>query len=160
MARYEYKVIPAPSRGSKAPGLKGAEARFANGLEEAMNEWAAQGWEYLRADILPSEERQGLASTRTFYRSVLVFRRLMAETPQTGRPAPPLTAETPDATPAPETAGPPGSAGAGETAPPPLGPAPDDTYVDTAAKTEDPPEDASDDGRMTEEDADPAERRQ
>ncbi len=75
MTRYIYKVIPAPSKGRKSPGVKGAEARFAHGLEEAMNEMAAEGWEYLRADILPSEERQGLTSTATVYRSVLVFRR-------------------------------------------------------------------------------------
>mgnify|MGYP005839855885 CR=1 FL=1 len=75
MTRQTYKVIPAPAKGLKAAGIKGAAARFAHALEEVMNEMAAQGWEYLRADILPSEERQGLASTHTVYRSVLVFRR-------------------------------------------------------------------------------------
>ena len=97
MTRYTYKVIPAPAKGRKAPGIKGAEARFAHGLEEAMNEMAAQGWEYLRADILPSEERHGLTSTHTVYRSVLVFRRAadMAEAEPPARPAPPLTATAP-----------------------------------------------------------------
>lgn len=75
MQHYEYRVIPAPAKGVKAPGVKGAEGRFANALEQVINEMAAQGWEYLRADILPSEERQGLTSTHTVYRSVLVFRR-------------------------------------------------------------------------------------
>ncbi|WP_397542295.1 DUF4177 domain-containing protein [Roseovarius salis] len=92
MARYEYKVIPAPARGRKAPGIKGAEARFAHGLETAMNELAAQGWEYLRADILPSEERQGLASTQTVYRSVLVFRRGAEAESAAPAAEPPLTA--------------------------------------------------------------------
>ncbi|WP_422029137.1 hypothetical protein [Roseovarius sp.] len=92
MTRYTYKVIPAPSKGRKAPGVKGAEARFAHGLEEAMNEMAAQGWEYLRADILPSEERQGLTSTNTVYRSVLVFRREARGTGAAERPVPSLTA--------------------------------------------------------------------
>ncbi|MEQ8293714.1 MAG: hypothetical protein RIA08_16040 [Roseovarius sp.] len=92
MTRYTYKVIPAPSKGRKAPGVKGAEARFAHGLEEAMNEMAAQGWEYLRADILPSEERQGLTSTNTVYRSVLVFRREAKGTGSAERPVPSLTA--------------------------------------------------------------------
>jgi len=103
MTRYTYKVIPAPAKGRKAPGIKGAGARFAHGLEEAMNEMAAQGWEYLRADILPSEERHGLASTHTVYRSVLVFRRAvdMAEAEPPARPAPTLTATSPgDAEPA------------------------------------------------------------
>ncbi len=75
MVGYEYKVIPAPAKGLKARGVKGPEARFANALEHRINEMAADGWDYLRADILPSEERQGLTSTQTVYRSVLVFRR-------------------------------------------------------------------------------------
>lgn len=92
MTRYTYKVLPAPAKGRKAPGVKGAEARFAYGLEEAINEMAAQGWEYLRADILPSEERQGLTSTTTVYRSVLVFRREMKGLDAGDRPVPSLTA--------------------------------------------------------------------
>ena len=75
MTRYDYKVIPAPSKGRKAPGVKGAEARFAHSIQELMNEMAAEGWCYQRADILPSTERAGLASSQTVYRSVLVFRR-------------------------------------------------------------------------------------
>ncbi len=76
MPVYEYKVIPAPSKGVKAPGIKGPEARFALALEQGINTLAADGWEYHRSDILPSEERQGLRSTQTIYRSVLIFRRL------------------------------------------------------------------------------------
>jgi len=79
MTQYEYKVIPAPSKGRKAPGVKTAEARFALGVQEAMNEQAAEGWQYLRADLLPSEERQGLTSSQTVYRSVLVFQRRRSE---------------------------------------------------------------------------------
>ena len=79
MTGYEYKVIPAPAKGVKAKGIKGPEARFAHALEQSMNTLAAEGWEYLRADILPSEERQGLTSSQTVYRSVLVFRRELAE---------------------------------------------------------------------------------
>ncbi|WP_306152655.1 DUF4177 domain-containing protein [Roseovarius sp. MMSF_3281] len=75
MTAYEYRVIPAPAKGRKAQGVKGADARFAHALQEAMNEQAAHGWEYQRSDILPSEERQGLTSSHTVYRSVLVFRR-------------------------------------------------------------------------------------
>lgn len=73
--QYEYKVIPAPAKPRKTPGVKGAEAKFAVGIEAAMNEYAADGWEYLRADILPSEERRGFRSSQTVYRTVLVFRR-------------------------------------------------------------------------------------
>lgn len=73
--RHEYRVIPAPKRGRKAPGVKAPEGRFALGLEDVLNEMAREGWTYLRSDILPSEERQGLTSTATIYRSVLVFMR-------------------------------------------------------------------------------------
>ncbi|MHA7849877.1 DUF4177 domain-containing protein [Roseovarius sp.] len=75
---YEYKVIPAPARGKKAAGVKGPGPRFALALEEVMNALAAEGWDYQRSDILPSEERQGLTSTHTVYRSVLVFRRALS----------------------------------------------------------------------------------
>lgn len=78
MKIYEYKVVPAPSKGRKAKGVKGPEARFAYALQVLMNELAAESWEYMRADILPSEERQGLTSSQRVYRSVLVFRRVAA----------------------------------------------------------------------------------
>lgn len=76
---YEYKVVPAPAKGQKARGVKGADGRFANALEAKMNELAADGWEFLRTETLPSEERSGLTSTATKYRSVMVFRRARAD---------------------------------------------------------------------------------
>lgn len=72
---FEYKVIPAPVKGLKAKGVKAPEARFALGVEAAINALAAEGWEYLRSDVLPSEERQGLAGSVTHWRTLLVFRR-------------------------------------------------------------------------------------
>ena len=79
MAKYEYKVIPAPAKGAKTPGIKAGEARFANTIEGLLNAQAADGWEYLRSDILPSDERQGLTSTQTVYRTLMVFRRMKAD---------------------------------------------------------------------------------
>ncbi|MDF3414101.1 DUF4177 domain-containing protein [Sulfitobacter sp. M57] len=76
MPRFEYKVVPAPQKGLKAKGIKGAEARFSHALEELMNGLAGDGWEYQRAETLPSIERAGLTSTTTEWRNVLVFRRL------------------------------------------------------------------------------------
>ncbi|APE43077.1 hypothetical protein BOO69_06345 [Sulfitobacter alexandrii] len=76
MPRYEYKVVPAPSKGLKGKGVKGAEARFSYALQELMNGLAGYGWEYQRAETLPSIERSGLTSTTTEWRNVLVFRRL------------------------------------------------------------------------------------
>jgi hypothetical protein len=43
-----------------------------------MNGMAGYGWEYQRAETLPSIERAGLTGTTTEWRNVLVFRRLRA----------------------------------------------------------------------------------
>ncbi|RKT30446.1 hypothetical protein BXY70_2435 [Roseovarius halotolerans] len=97
---YEYKVLPAPTKGKKAAGLKGPAQRFAHALEATMNEVAADGWEYHRSDILPSEERQGLTSSQTVYRSVLVFRRPLhaplADLPPVAAPAEDSAGDNPD----------------------------------------------------------------
>ena len=72
---YEYKVVPAPHRGVRAKGVKGNEARFALSLGNAMNAQAAEGWEYVRAETLPCEERSGLTGKTTTFMNMLVFRR-------------------------------------------------------------------------------------
>lgn len=113
MSRYEYKVVPAPQKGQKAKGVKTPEGRFALSVEAVLNEMAASGWEYLRAELLPSEERSGLTGSTTNWRNVLVFRRAVEEdiatiapvmdTPATAAPvvvpAPPVLAEEPVRTP-------------------------------------------------------------
>ncbi|MGB7316412.1 MAG: DUF4177 domain-containing protein [Planktotalea sp.] len=75
MIRFEYKVIPAPLRGLKGKGVKGNDGKFAHALEQVMNDMGRDGWEYQRAETLPSEERAGLTSKTTTFRNVLVFRR-------------------------------------------------------------------------------------
>ncbi|WP_414898224.1 hypothetical protein [Rhodovulum sp. YEN HP10] len=83
---YEYRVLPAPERGRRSRGLKGPAERFAYALEETMNEMAAEGWTYLRAESLPSEERQGLfGGRRRTLRNVLVFRRAREARPDRDR---------------------------------------------------------------------------
>lgn len=79
MTSYEYKVVPAPQKGEKTRGIKTPEGRFASAIERAMNEMAADGWEYLRAETLPSEERSGLTSSTNVWRNLLVFRRARVE---------------------------------------------------------------------------------
>lgn len=76
MPVFEYKVLPAPNRPKRKKGVKGNSGRFAFALEEAINEAAAEGWEYLRADSMPVQERQGLMrSAVETYHTVLIFRR-------------------------------------------------------------------------------------
>jgi hypothetical protein len=86
MSAYEYKVVPAPQRAEKIKGVSAPEMRFAMSVEKLMNTYAAEGWEYVRADTLPSEERKGLAGRRTEQRTLLVFRRAVAE--RAAEPAP------------------------------------------------------------------------
>ncbi|MGV8986783.1 MAG: DUF4177 domain-containing protein [Cypionkella sp.] len=81
MQRYEYRVIPAPRKGEKGRGLKSAEERFAFAMTNLMNKMGVEGWEYQRADALPNDERVGLTGSKTTYQSLLVFRRVLAETP-------------------------------------------------------------------------------
>ena len=79
MTSYEYRVIPAPRQGLKARGVKGTEAMFAHALTTLLNEAAAEGWEYVRAETLPCEA-QGRGRTQTMtYQNILVFRRPTAQ---------------------------------------------------------------------------------
>lgn len=73
--QFEYRAIPAPRKAKSARGLRGTDAKFANAFSLVMNEMGADGWEYLRADTLPCEERQGLTGKTVKYHSMLVFRR-------------------------------------------------------------------------------------
>lgn len=84
---FQYKVVPAPRRGEKAKGAKSSEERFAIALMRVMNELGAEGWEYLRADTLPCEERVGLTGTKATFHHLLVFRRALAIEASTEAPA-------------------------------------------------------------------------
>ncbi|WP_299909209.1 DUF4177 domain-containing protein [uncultured Paracoccus sp.] len=90
--RYEYTVIPAPARGDKAKGAKTPVDRFALSLTAELNRMAAEGWDYVRAETLPTEERSGLTGRSTLYHNVLVFRRPVAALETA---APPLAASQP-----------------------------------------------------------------
>lgn len=75
MTVWEYKIVPAPRRGTKAKAAKTTEDRFALALEELMNSYGAQGWDYVRAEALPVEERKGLTGKAITTQHMLVFRR-------------------------------------------------------------------------------------
>jgi hypothetical protein len=106
MPIYEYKVVPAPRRGEKAKGAKTTADRFALALTQLMNTLARDGWEYLRADTLPCEERVGLTGKATAFQNMLVFRREAVVAEQTApkslaaptATAPLLTTEAPEGT--------------------------------------------------------------
>lgn len=76
MRKFEYKAVPAPTAGTKAKGVKTTEDRFALSMTEVLNEMAAAGWEYVRAETLPCVERKGLTGSQQTYQNVLIFRKL------------------------------------------------------------------------------------
>ena len=78
MSQFEYSVIPAPLRGEKAKDAKTPADRYSVALTAELNRMAKDGWEYVRADVLPSEERSGLTGRSTVYHNLLVFRRTVA----------------------------------------------------------------------------------
>jgi hypothetical protein len=134
MQRFEFKVVPAPRRGEKARGVKTTEDRFALALTSLMNRMGAEGWDYVRADALPCDERVGFTGSKTTFQNMLVFRRPLAE----GQSAPVPMAEPEAETEVPVEAAafvraprlpdaPPPAAGGAATAPagaaPALGPA-------------------------------------
>ena len=88
MPAFEYKVIPAPRRGDKARGAKTTADRFAAALTQVMNDLGRDGWEYLRSDTLPCEERVGLTGKATAFQNMLVFRRTLQTAPLTEPAAP------------------------------------------------------------------------
>ena len=98
MIKFEYKAVPAPTHGTKAKGVKSTEDRFALALTDALNELADAGWDYVRAETLPCDERKGLTGTQTTFQNVLIFRRQLvpveaeaAARRATSQPLPTLT---------------------------------------------------------------------
>lgn len=110
MRKFEYKAVPAPITGTKAKGVKTTEDRFALSMSDVLNEMAEDGWEYVRAETLPCEERKGLTGRETRYQNILIFKRFQADPlPLEGetvrivsRPSPQLVPE-PTPEPAPQT---------------------------------------------------------
>lgn len=84
MSRHEYRVLVAPDRPRKFRSVNGKD-RFAHTLTAVMNEMAAEGWEFLRAERLPVEERRGLFGRTVTQQNLLVFRR-EAEAPAQPQP--------------------------------------------------------------------------
>lgn len=99
---YEYKTVGGPERGTRKRGCKTASDRVAAAMQDLIQHEAMEGWEYLRTDLLPVEERQGLFGRRqTMHCSVLVFRRpvpgRLAAEREIHAPAPQVSPLRPDA---------------------------------------------------------------
>jgi hypothetical protein len=95
MQRFEYRVIPAPRRGEKSRAARTTEDRFALAMTNLMNQMGADGWDYVRADVLPCDERVGLTGSKTTFQNMLVFRRVIEAEVAMTAPRGTLTAEPP-----------------------------------------------------------------
>lgn len=86
MTGYTYKTVAAPRRLKRVKGVKGQDALLSHSVAELIAAEAAQGWEYLRADTFPVEEKGGMFSKPVVTeRALLVFRKPVAV--QQARPA-------------------------------------------------------------------------
>ncbi len=81
MQRFEYKVIPAPTKGEKTRAAKTTADRFGVALTNLMNDLGADGWDYVRSDTLPCEERVGFTGSKSIFLNMLVFRRALNDEP-------------------------------------------------------------------------------
>src|SRR5690625_1018622 len=84
---YEYKCVGAPEEPRRQRGVRAWSDRAALAMQEVITAEAVDGWEYLRTDLLPVEEKDGFFSrARRTQRAVLIFRREIGEAPR-GRAA-------------------------------------------------------------------------
>lgn len=82
MQGVEYKVVAAPRRAKPVRGARGKAEAMARALEDILQEEAAAGWEYVRADLIPCEEKPGFFARRIeLHRAMLVFRKLPPAAP-------------------------------------------------------------------------------
>lgn len=95
---FEYKCVGAPERARRKKGAKTRTDRVALAMQEAIAQEATDGWEYLRTDLIPIEERSGMfGRTHEVHRAVMVFRRSLvrerAQEPELSAPQHPARAE-------------------------------------------------------------------
>lgn len=86
---FEYKCVGAPERPKRLRGTSRSD-RVALAMQEVINAEAVDGWEYLRTDLVPVEEKPGFFSrTQEVHRAVLIFRResAAARNAQPSRPS-------------------------------------------------------------------------
>ncbi len=83
---YEYKTVGGPERGKQKRGAKNTIERVAAAMQDIIRREAAGGWEYVRTDLVPVEERPNLLSPkRTVHCPVVVFRRPKTAAPEDAR---------------------------------------------------------------------------
>lgn len=105
MTEWIYACAPAPRRPKRQRGHKTNCDALAAAMEAAIAERAAQGWEYVRTDLVPMESRAslfgGLVET---HQGVMVFRKQAAAAPAARQHA--AAASAPISAPVPAAPGP------------------------------------------------------
>jgi hypothetical protein len=73
---FEYKCVGAPERVKRQRGVRSRSERVALAMQEIISAEAVDGWEYLRTDLVPVEEKAGFfGRMHEVQRAVLIFRR-------------------------------------------------------------------------------------
>lgn len=76
MKGVEYKVVPAPREAKRRRGAKNKAEALALAIQDLIAEQVAEGWDYVRADLIPCVERPGFLQRRIeLHRAMLVFRK-------------------------------------------------------------------------------------
>jgi hypothetical protein len=86
---YRYKCVPAPKKAKRTREHRTDAEALVAAMEAAIAVEAAQGWEYLRTDVVPMETRKGLFSAASeTHQGVMVFRRPASPRAWDDEPAP------------------------------------------------------------------------
>jgi hypothetical protein len=76
MAQFDYKVVPAPRKLKRIPGMNSSADLCAATLAETLNAVARDGWEYVRAEQITAAQDGGWFRRGTeVVETVLIFRR-------------------------------------------------------------------------------------
>jgi hypothetical protein len=76
MPDFEFKTVAAPRRVKKVKGVKGRNESLAAMVEAIIHDESAGGWDYVRTDIFPIEEKPSWFSSHAeVHKGVMVFRR-------------------------------------------------------------------------------------
>jgi len=73
---WRYRCVAAPRKARRSRAHKTCEDALLGAIEAVLAEQAAEGWEYLRTDLVPMEAKKGmLSATVETHLGVMVFRR-------------------------------------------------------------------------------------
>jgi hypothetical protein len=76
MAQWRYKCVAAPRKARRSRTHRDPADALLAAIDAAIAVEAAQGWEYLRTDLVPMEAKAGLFSAATeTHLGVMVFRK-------------------------------------------------------------------------------------